>query len=43
MGIIKRFPELGGTFFYSWKKMDPNLDGVPEAQDLYNFFASTRD
>jgi uncharacterized RDD family membrane protein YckC len=37
--ILKNFPELAGTFFYSWSELDRNGDGNPDVLELYNFLA----
>jgi uncharacterized RDD family membrane protein YckC len=34
--ILKNFPELAGTFFYSWKQLDDDGDGVPDSPELYS-------
>jgi len=37
--ILKNFPELAGTFFYSWTELDRDGDGNPDVSELYDFLA----
>jgi uncharacterized RDD family membrane protein YckC len=37
--ILRNFPELVGTFFYSWNEVDQNRDGTPDVPDLYDFLS----
>ena len=35
--ILRKFPELAGLFFYSWREVDTDLDGIPDDNSLYQF------
>jgi len=41
--ILKNFPELAGTFFYSWNELDRDRDGSPDIPELYEFLRATND